>query len=135
MTAYLGGPVTAMGMGGTASAHLAAIEKLSNGFIIRFQKPQKVTLKTRGLEALGLNLDEEARGVLQAGLEAMKEGESWKDIDPALKAVVSKGPTERWILVPMAVACKTEEELLVAIREAVAAHSEIEKLTLEGELI
>ena len=126
------GPMTVMGVAGGMSAHLADIEKLSNGFIIRYQKPQKVTVKQRGLEAFGL--DDEAREILRVGLDKMKEGETWKDVPDDVKAAASSGPVEQWVTVPMAVACKNEEEVISAIREAVKAHSEIEKLTLEGEL-
>lgn len=127
-----GGPVTAMGLAGGMSAHLAGIEKLSNGFVIRYQKPQKVAIKQRGLEAFGL--DEEAREVMRFGMEKMKEGENWKGVPDELKAAAAGTPLEQWITVPMAVACKNEDELLSAIRDAVKAHGESEKLMLSGEL-
>lgn len=133
MTNFIGrrGPVTAMAMGGGMTAHLAAIEKLSNGFIVRFETAKKVAVKKKGMETFGF--DEETMEVMRLGLQKMKEGESWKEGLEVPGEPKKDGPMERWITVPMAIACKNEEELLVAIRQAVVAHAEIEKLSLSGE--
>lgn len=127
------GAVTAYGAGNTMSAHLANIEKVSNGFIVRFQKAQKVQVKPKGLEAFGF--DDETKELMRIGLEKLKEGESWKNVPDEMQAALKKAPAERWITVSMAVACKDEKELLEAIRMAVVAHQEIEKLMLDGDLL
>lgn len=115
------------------SAHLANIEKVSNGFIVRFQKAQKVQVKPKGLETFGF--DEETKELMRVGLERLREGESWKNVPPEMKeAIEKKGPLERWITTATAVACKDEKELLEAIRQAVGSHQEIEQLMLSGDL-
>lgn len=138
MTAYspgvARGPVTMMGMAGGMSDHLASIEKLSNGYIVRFQKAQKIMVKQNvTLEQFGF--DSETKGLMKLALEKLKEGESWKVPDELREAAEADGkkPVERWTTVPMALACKTEQELVEAIRQAVAAHGEIEKLRLAGD--
>lgn len=130
--AHLRGPVTAMAYGGGANAHLAEIEKLSNGFIVRFSQAQKVPVKPKTLDTFGF--DDETKEMVRLGLEKMKEGEAWKHADPILKEVAEGQKTlERWVTTPMAIACKNETELLEAIRSAVTAHAQIEKLSLSGE--
>lgn len=131
--AHLRGPVTAMAYSGGMSAHLAEIEKLSNGFVVRFSQAQKVAVKPKTIDSFGF--DDESKELIRLGLEKMKDGEGWKNADPFLKEVVSesKRALERWVTTPMAVACKNETELLEAIRSAVTAHAEIEKLSLSGE--
>src|SRR5262245_27357270 len=130
----VGGPVTQMAYMGGMSAHLAEIEKLSNGFIVRFQKAQKVPVKKKTLDAIGF--DNETKGLIRLALEKMKEGEGWKNVPDEMREAVEgteNGPLERWATTPMAIACKNEQELLEAIRQAVTAHAEIEKLQLSGE--
>jgi hypothetical protein len=128
----LPGPVTAMAYAGGMSAHLADIEKLSNGFIVRFHKAQKVPVKRKTIDTLGF--DDETKEIIRIGLEKMKEGEQWKGVHPeVMEALEANGPLERWITTPMAIACKDETELLEAIRSAVTAHAEIERLMLSGE--
>lgn len=129
-----GGPpgvVTAMGLGGGRNAHLADIEKLSNGFIVRFQKAQKIAVKKKTIDSLGF--DAETKEIVRLGLQKMKEGEQWKDMPPEAEEILRDQPSERWIMQSMALACKDETELIAAIREAVVAHGEIERLSLEGE--
>lgn len=132
MTHFARGPVTAMAYAGGMSDHLASIEKLSNGFIVRFQKAQKVPMKKKTIDSLGF--DDETKEIVRLGLAKMKEGEQWKDVPEEIKAAAgTDSPLEKWITTPMAVACKNENELLEAIRSAVTAHAEIEKLVLSGE--
>lgn len=132
MTHFGRGPVTAMAIGGGMSAHLADIEKLSNGFIVRFQKAQKIPVKKKDMNSLGF--DAETKDLIKFGLQKMKEGDQWKDVPPeAAELLNSDAPLEKWITVPMAVACRDEVELLAAIRDAVIAHGEIDRLALAGE--
>lgn len=132
MQHFAHGPVTGMALGGGMSAHLADIEKLSNGFIVRFQKAQKVPMKRKTIDTLGF--DDETKEIVRIGLAKMKEGEQWKDVPDELNAATGPNvPLEKWITTPMAIACKDEKELLEAIRSAVTAHAEIEKLVLSGE--
>jgi hypothetical protein len=117
-------------MGGR-NAHLAGIEKLSNGFIVRFQKAQKIAVKKKTIDSLGF--DDETKEIVRLGLQKMKDGEQWKDMPPEAEEILRDQPSERWIMQSMALACKDETELIAAIREAVVAHGEIERLTMGGE--
>jgi hypothetical protein len=129
-----GGPpgvVTAMGLRGRRNAHLADIETLSNGFIVRFQRAQKISVKKKTIDSLGF--DAETKEIVRLSLQKMKEGEQWKDMPPEAEEILRDQPSERWIMQSMALACKDETELIAAIREAVVAHGEIERLSLEGE--
>lgn len=140
MTAYMPGvargPVTMGALAGGMSDHLASIEKLSNGYIVRFQKAQKIAIK-KNLTMERLGFDKDTKEMIRLAIEKMKEGDAWKalpeEVIEAAEAEKSPEPLERWTTVSMAVACKTEQEMVEAIRQAVEAHGEIEKLSLAGE--
>lgn len=114
--------------------HLCGIERISNGYVVRFQRPVRAFIKSRGLNDMGF--DPEIKEFLRAAKEKMKEGEGWKDAPASVRNQLESlegSQTEIWRTQTESIACKDEGELLVAIRLAMAASNEIERLALAGE--
>lgn len=127
------GPISAVGhVGNGPSCHLATIERLSNGFVVRYVKAQKVAVKPQAIL-----LDPMTKSLVERGLKVIEEhelGEEWKERAANVKdAMTPKAESERWSTSAVAIACKNEEDLIAAIRDAVTANDELAKLVLAGE--
>jgi hypothetical protein len=129
------GPISQMAMRGEAipMPGLASIQKLTNGFVVSYDKAMEVIPPVRMVASmippeLKKGFDQIARAA--AGKIA---GEEWKGDDDGPDAPDAP-PKPVWVLESVQMLCRGEDELIAALRDAVKESSKIEVLYREGKL-
>lgn len=111
---------------------LAQIQKLTNGFVVNYQRAMEVIPPTPSAHsAFPPDLKDSIKQIARAAIGKIA-GEEWKDTNAPDQPV--EPPKPEWVIEAAQMVCKTEDEMVAAIREAVVASTKIEQLYREGKL-
>lgn len=129
------GPITqaAMHGGSMPMPTLATIQKLSNGFVVSYDRAAQVippVLPTRGMFPPEIKKSFDVIARAAAGKIA---GDEWKDKSEE-ETEADKPPEPVWVFEPAQIVCKNEDEMIAALRQAVTESTKIEALYREGKL-
>ena len=124
-------------LGALATDSFVRITKLSNGFVVHYQKASLVKranpIFRTFLEGNAMGMQDKLNHLLDKAMNKIGEGDEWKEKE---KAVASNEPPkyiDMYVLEERAIACLTEAEVSKTFSDAVKAQAEIEQLHAEGK--
>ena len=133
------GPISRAALGGAMPMMtFASVQKLTNGFVVNYQRAMEVMPpegRLRG-SVFPPGIERDLRKgiglVARAAAEKLGEGDEWKEKSEEDESSLIPAPV--WVREPAMIVCKTEDEMIAALRDAVVESAKIEKLYREGKL-
>lgn len=125
-------------MGALAAESFVRITKLSNGYVVHYQKASMVKranpIFRAYQEARAMGVSEKMDRFMDKALEKFGEGEEWRGANaPSAPKTEPSKYVDTWVLEERAIACLTEADVAKTFAEAVKAQTEIEQLYADGK--